>query len=263
MATPYEKIYSNLLPKFRDYEIPLMTEDEVKQLLNDFITPAISRFHVCDKDLTDIDEDSECFNEDLTNDEIEILSNFALLEFIDSNYIRTPTVLKATSDNVVDGAFDFGQHIEQLEKVAFEKVQEAEAKAIEANEEKENAVTDYTKIKEDYDAIKPKYDDFVKAEQEAEAKAIEEAKTSMFEKFDSSLSENENYKEIKENKDNFTVDEIEQKCSVLFTRMSMENKEQAENVNTDFTANETVGIIEDTDDNVGYVVTKYGNIPTR
>lgn len=36
MATSYEKIYGNLLPKFRDYDIPIMTEDEVKELLHDF-----------------------------------------------------------------------------------------------------------------------------------------------------------------------------------------------------------------------------------
>ena len=35
MATPYEKIYENLLPKFKDYEIPLMTEEEVKDERHD------------------------------------------------------------------------------------------------------------------------------------------------------------------------------------------------------------------------------------
>ena len=33
MATSYEKIYENLLPKFRSYEIPIMTEEEVKALI--------------------------------------------------------------------------------------------------------------------------------------------------------------------------------------------------------------------------------------
>ena len=51
MYTPYEKIYDNLLPKFRSYEIPLMTVEEVKDYLHDFLIPAISNFHVCRKDL--------------------------------------------------------------------------------------------------------------------------------------------------------------------------------------------------------------------
>lgn len=94
MSTPYEKIYANLLPKFKSYKIPLMTEEDVKEYLHDYIIPAIAEFHICKKDLTDRDEESECFNCDLSDDEIEILSNFALLEYIDSNYIRVPSLLE-------------------------------------------------------------------------------------------------------------------------------------------------------------------------
>ena len=94
MPTPYEKIYENLLPKFRSYEIPIMTEEEVKDYLHDFLIPAISRFHVCRKDLNDRDDIAECFNAELSDMEIEILSNYVLLEYIDSTYVRTPTLDK-------------------------------------------------------------------------------------------------------------------------------------------------------------------------
>ncbi len=94
MFTPYEKLYENLLPKFRSYDIPLMTENEVKEYLHDYLIPAIARFHVCRKDLSDRDEVLEQFNAELSDMEIEILSNFLLLEYIDSTYIRTPTLLK-------------------------------------------------------------------------------------------------------------------------------------------------------------------------
>lgn len=96
MATSYEKIYSNLLPKFRDYDIPIMTEDEVKELLHDFFVPAISSFHVCIKDLSDRDDVLEQFNCDLDDTEIEIISNYILLEFLSSKYIRTPSLLKVS-----------------------------------------------------------------------------------------------------------------------------------------------------------------------
>jgi len=105
MPTPYEKIYENLLPKFRDYEIPFMTEDEVKEQLHDYIVPAISKFHVCSKDLNDRDDELEQFNIELSENEIEILSNYALLEYIDSNYIRTPVVLKASLSSTDFNAF--------------------------------------------------------------------------------------------------------------------------------------------------------------
>lgn len=94
MATPYEKLYENLLPKFRSYEIPLMSTEEVKDYLHDFIIPAISRFHVCRKDLSDRDDVIQRFNADLSDIEIEILSNYLLIEYIDSEYIRVPSLLK-------------------------------------------------------------------------------------------------------------------------------------------------------------------------
>ena len=94
MATSYEKIYENLLPKFRSYEIPLMSTEEVKDCLHDYLIPAISRFHVCRKDLTDRDDIVQRFNSDLSDIEIEILSNYLLMEYMDSEYIRTPSLLK-------------------------------------------------------------------------------------------------------------------------------------------------------------------------
>lgn len=94
MYTPYEKIYDNLLPKFRSYEIPLMTVEEVKDYLHDFLIPAISRFHVCRKDLNDRDDIIQRFNVELSDIEIEILSNYLLIEYIDSEYVRTPSLLK-------------------------------------------------------------------------------------------------------------------------------------------------------------------------
>ena len=94
MATPYEKLYENLLPKFRSYEIPLMSTEEVKDLLHDFLIPAISRFHVCRKDLKDRDDILQSFNIELSDIEIEILSNYLLIEYMDSEYIRTPSLLK-------------------------------------------------------------------------------------------------------------------------------------------------------------------------
>ena len=96
IPTSYEKLYENLLPKFRSYEIPLMSTEEVKDYLHDFLIPAISKFHVCRKNLSDRDDILQRFNVELSDIEIEILSNYLLIEYIDSEYIRTPTVLKAS-----------------------------------------------------------------------------------------------------------------------------------------------------------------------
>lgn len=114
MATSYEKIYDNLLPKFRSYEIPLMSTEEVKDYLHDYLIPAISRFHVCRKDLTDRDEILQRFNVDLSNEEIEILTNYLLIELLDSEYIRVPSLLKISLPSSDFKAFSKANLIDKL-----------------------------------------------------------------------------------------------------------------------------------------------------
>ena len=114
MPTQYEKIYENLLPKFRSYEIPIMSVDEVKDYLHDYLVPAIARFHVCRKDLNDRDDILERFNCELSDVEIEILSNYALIEYIDSTYIRTQTLLKVNLSSTDFNAFSPANFLDKL-----------------------------------------------------------------------------------------------------------------------------------------------------
>lgn len=114
MCTPYEKLYENLLPKFRSYEIPMMTEEEVKDYLHDYLIPAISRFHICRKDLNDRDDIQEQFNIELSDMEIEILSNYLLLEYIDSTYVRTPLLLKVNLSSSDFNAFSGANMLDKL-----------------------------------------------------------------------------------------------------------------------------------------------------
>lgn len=114
MSTSYETLYENLLPKFRSYEIPIMTVDEVKDYLHDYLIPAIARFHVCRKDLNDRDDLLARFNCDLSTTEIEILSNYMLLEYIDSTYVRVPTLLKSSLSSSDFNAFSSANMLDKL-----------------------------------------------------------------------------------------------------------------------------------------------------
>ena len=114
MATPYEKLYENLLPKFRSYEIPLMSTEEVKDYLHDFLIPAISRFHVCRKDLNDRDDIIQRFNIELSDIEIEILSNYMLIEYIDSEYVRVPSLLKVQLPSSDFKYYSPANHLDKL-----------------------------------------------------------------------------------------------------------------------------------------------------
>lgn len=112
--TDYDVLYENLLPKFKSYDIPLLTITEVRDLLHDYLRPAIVRFHVCRKDLSNRDEIRERFNCLLNDDEIEILSNYMLLEYIDSNYIRTPSLLKVNLSSSDFNAFSPANFLDKL-----------------------------------------------------------------------------------------------------------------------------------------------------
>ena len=114
MHTSYENLYDNLLPKFRSYEIPLMSTEEVKDCLHDFLIPAISRFHVCRKDLNDRDDILQRFNVELSDIEIEILSNYMLMEYIDSEYVRTPSLLKVQLPSNDFKYFSPANHLDKL-----------------------------------------------------------------------------------------------------------------------------------------------------
>ena len=114
MGTPYGKIYDNVLAKFRSWEIPLMSEEEVKECLHDYLVPAITKFHVCRKNLKNRSDVTESFNEDLSETEIEILSNYMLIEYLDSTYIRTPTLLKSSLSSTDFNSFSSANMLDKL-----------------------------------------------------------------------------------------------------------------------------------------------------
>lgn len=151
------------------------------------------------------------------------------------------------------GNFDFGKHIEEIEKTAFEKVTTAES--------------NYSTIKKDYDSIKPKYDEYVKTEQKQKEDELEAKKDAMFEKFEKELGENTDFVALKENKSELSVDEIETKCSLLYTRNRMnQKKDNSDKSNFSKAGSAVVGIMDDesgADEGTNYIPTKYGNIPIK
>lgn len=126
MPTPYEKIYENFLPKLQSYDIPAMTEDEVKDCLHDYLILAVSRFHACKKDLNDRDDILQRFNVELSDVEIDIISNYMIIEYIDSNYIRVPTLLKASLSSSDFNAFSNANLLSKLNEMQKRFISENE-----------------------------------------------------------------------------------------------------------------------------------------
>lgn len=101
MATTYKELCNSVYSKIKDYDFVQMLEDDVDDIMHDYIRPAIVSFECCSQDLSDRDEELLQFNIDLTDINFEILSNFMVISYIESTYVRNSLMLKAhmsTSD---------------------------------------------------------------------------------------------------------------------------------------------------------------------
>jgi hypothetical protein len=114
MPTPYTKLYEYLLPKFKDYELPLLTKGDIENLLQDYISPAIVQFNTCSKNLYNRDDKEKQFAEDLTEKEIQIISNYMLISYVHANYIVTPTLLKVNASSTDFNTFSSANHLDKL-----------------------------------------------------------------------------------------------------------------------------------------------------
>lgn len=101
MATAYKELYNSVYSKIKDYDFINIGEDAADDILHDYIRPAIVAFESCKQDLSDRDEVLMQFNFDLPDIDLEILSNYMVIAYLDATYIRTPLALQAhmsTSD---------------------------------------------------------------------------------------------------------------------------------------------------------------------
>ena len=172
----------------------------------------------------------------------------------------------------IEGAFDFGKHIEEIENAAFEKVEEANEKVSEADgkvseyeakvsefETAKNEIEEkYNQISAEFEEMKPKYEDFVRAEQARIEAELEAQKDAEIAKYEAVLADDVNFAELKENKSEKTVKEIESECAVMYARKML--------AQTNFSKSNdgvmTAGLI-DNGGKDGFVETKYGYIPVR
>lgn len=165
---------------------------------------------------------------------------------------------------VLEGAFEFGTHISEIEENAFAKVEEANVKVQEAEEKvvefetvKNEIEENYNQVKAEFEEMKPKYEEFVQAEQERIKAEINAQKDAEFAKYESVLVDCTEFEELKTKKDEMSLKEIEGECAILYAKKSLEqNNFSKTNANKEMTAG-----IMDYNNNEGYANTKYGFIP--
>ena len=122
---------------------------------------------------------------------------------------------------VQEGAFEFGKAISEIEDKAFSKVEDANQKISEAEEKAATAEQNYTKLKSDYDTMKTDYDKFVTEEQKRKDAEVLVEKQNQFARFEKVLADDSEFAKLKENISELSVQEIEDKCSVLYARKNL------------------------------------------
>lgn len=100
MKTPYTAIYERFLSKIKDYPLLDMIEkdsDFAKKMLYGYMVSATAHFTYSNKDLSNRNEDEECFNTSLTALEIEILSMFMIYTYLSQHVVTTEKITEKLS----------------------------------------------------------------------------------------------------------------------------------------------------------------------
>lgn len=163
--------------------------------------------------------------------------------------------------STIEGAFDFGKHIEEIENNAFSKIEDAnvkvseyEVKVSEFETAKNEIEEKYNQVNAEFEEMKPKYEEFVKAEQLRIEAELDAQKDAEFAKYESVLVDNVEFAALKEKKADMSVKEIESELAIMFARKSLTNANFSQSNNGAMVA----GIVDGNDEKEGFVSTKYG-----
>lgn len=165
-------------------------------------------------------------------------------------------------DSSIEGTFDFGKHIEEIENNAFAKIEEANVKVSEAESKVVEFETAKNEIEEklnqvtaEFDEMKPKYEEFVQAEQARIEAELDAQKDAEFAKYEAVFADDANFAALKEKKSEMTVKEIESECAIMYARKSL-----ATNFSKSDSSVMVAGLIDNDDVADGFVQTKYGAV---
>lgn len=80
--TLYSTLYNRCLQKIEDPTLMQLPEEDLEEMLHDYMLSAIAKHRKCEHDLSDRDDELKQFNSDLSDLEIEILAILMLREYI-------------------------------------------------------------------------------------------------------------------------------------------------------------------------------------
>ena len=93
--TTYKELADAVFLKIKDHSFCEMSEDIAYEIVIGYMKTAIVAYQSATEDLSDRDDELAEFNFKLSDTTFVILVNYMVLEWLDSNYIRTSSALKA------------------------------------------------------------------------------------------------------------------------------------------------------------------------
>jgi hypothetical protein len=118
MATSYDDINNAFLNKITDDYLANLTETDLQNLLDKYQKSASAKFKKCKK-LVDKDDVLRQYNNDLTNEEIEILANLMILEWLKPK-IYSMELLKQSMSTKDFKLYSQANHLKELQELKKE-----------------------------------------------------------------------------------------------------------------------------------------------
>lgn len=92
--TKYKELVSLFYNKIKDYDLASLPEETATEIAISYIDSACNQFQSCSQSL-DRDDIMQEFETELSKDVKDTLVNYMVIEYIDSNYLKTSQALKA------------------------------------------------------------------------------------------------------------------------------------------------------------------------
>lgn len=123
MATPYEKIYNRFSQKITDFNLSEIDDSSLEEMLLGWLNSSIVRIRKCQHDLSLRNDDTQEFEENLSDLEIELLAMGMLDAWISQYLNSTENVLQFIGGKE-EKFYAQSSHIAEIRSIKDENLRE-------------------------------------------------------------------------------------------------------------------------------------------
>ena len=100
MCTTFKELADSVFLKIKDLDLSQIPEDTAYQIVKGYIKPACAAFQSCNnQDLFDRDDELQQFGFHLTDTNFELLSNYMVVQWLDSQILSTTNLRSRLSSS--------------------------------------------------------------------------------------------------------------------------------------------------------------------